>query len=260
MRETLYVNSSLVASHVKLVGIGNGTAAIQPLEGGVELFHIGENAPPMTIQDVTLQGRTHLAGSQLTLHRCNVKHVTSEGDGGALIVTGGELHAANTVFSSNTATANGGAASISGGTTAFATCTFTDNHAGGDGGALHVNGGSVVMSDGTTLTGNQAAQQGAAIFLADGHVEYQLPALPGHWIHAVCGGSKQVLDLGPVNGAYPYPFPPLKSNTFEIAAIFFYPNAAHLIAYRPKPVSAALALLQAALFLSLYRRTEQYIQ
>ena len=58
-----------------------------------------------------------------------------------------------------------------------ATCTFTDNHAGGDGGALHVNGGSVVMSDGTTLTGNQAAQQ-AAIFLADGHVQYQLPALP----------------------------------------------------------------------------------
>lgn len=86
----------------------------------------------------------------------------TDGDGGAVLATGGNVTLRGVVASLNTTAGDGGAVALSSGVlTLEAGCAFTDNLAGGDGGAVALVSGRLVDDGTTSWSGNRAIQGGA---------------------------------------------------------------------------------------------------
>ena len=174
-------DASTKASEVRLIGDSGGTI-LRALDGA-RLLTMLPGAPPVTLHGLTLHGQLAVNAGWLKIEGCALQDCQSSSDGGALMMTGGSVHARSTTFARNTAVGNGGAISIDGGGDALLhDCLVKGNVAGDDGGGIHVRNGLVVLSAGTTLKGNFAANRGDSIFVLGGQVDYKLPCPLGHMV------------------------------------------------------------------------------
>ena len=128
---------------------------------------------PTTLTECSISGNSGdggggIVGAGLTLMNCTFSGnvATGDGNGGALVITGGSNSITNCTFIDNSCQRNGGAAiAVEGGGTLSTTitgCAFTGNVAGpyGAGGALSISAGGASLID-CTITGNTATNGGA---------------------------------------------------------------------------------------------------
>ncbi|MES2644466.1 MAG: MopE-related protein [Myxococcota bacterium] len=88
----------------------------------------------------------------------------TDGDGGAVLATGGNLTLRGVVASLNTSAADGGAVALSSGVLTLEDgCVLAENVAGDDGGAVALVSGRLVDDGTTTWLGNRAIQGGALL-------------------------------------------------------------------------------------------------
>ena len=109
------------------------------------------------------------AGGNLYIEGSNFNNnSTSEGNGGALNLTGGKTTVSDTTFSGNSATSNGGAINVSGGENTFTNTTFSRNDAD-NGGGIAISGGSLTLNN-STISENIAIVSGGGIYSTGGNL------------------------------------------------------------------------------------------
>ena len=119
------------------------------------------------------------AGGNLYIEGSNFNNnSTSEGNGGALNLTGGKTTVSDTTFSGNSATSNGGAINVSGGENTFTNTTFSRNDAD-NGGGISISGGSLALNN-STISENIADNYGGGIYAAGGNLTLNNSTISGN--------------------------------------------------------------------------------
>jgi hypothetical protein len=153
---TLTSGELLMAKNLTISGPG---ASLLTISGGgaSRLFNVSGAVT------VTLSGMT-LTGGYVN------------GDGGAILNSGGHLTVNECLVSSNTCSQNGGAIIIAGGSATVNNSALAGNDSGLYGGAIYVDGGRVTLNQ-STLAGNHAVAGGGICVYDPG--QNQFPPPPG---------------------------------------------------------------------------------
>ena len=140
-------SSDLTSGPLTLVGTSVADVVFTPAEGD-RIFTVTGGS--LTLESLTLTGAA-----------------PTDGDGGAIAVTGADLVLVGVVASGNSSVSDGGAVSVSSGTLTLDGCTLSDNLAGDDGGAVAVVS-STIEDRGSTWSGNTASQGGGLLAVSSG--------------------------------------------------------------------------------------------
>ena len=154
-------NASVTASSIHL--FGSTGAVLAPLSHSA-MLSVAAGAPPVLLQGLTLRGQVRVAGgsaARVFVLECLFDGHDSESAGAALHVEDGFVGVNRTRFSNLSTEADGGAVVVLGGRLSLANCTFVGNRAR-RGGAAHASGG-VLLAQNTLFEANQASEDGGAL-------------------------------------------------------------------------------------------------
>ena len=173
------------ADSLETLTINGGGKKFTTYDDGVRHFEISGSGPVVTFQRITFDNNDG-GGVLVTEGTVSFDSVTfsgidvtgldddsSERNGAALRIAGGEVRINNATFTSNKAD-NGGAIHISNGTVNFAgSNTFSANEAETDGGAIQVTGGTVNFSGTNDFKDtNKAGGSGGGVSITGGTVNF----------------------------------------------------------------------------------------
>ena len=195
--------------------------------GGGAIFLTGGTllVTDTTFRDVSAPhaGAVGVSGGRASFERCEfLGNRATDGDGGALLISGGVVDVSRSVFAENAAT--------------------------GSGGAIRMAGGALELSDHTTVVNNHASSgRGKSFFIEEAsQLTYQLPAPLGHYVLAPewdAGRTYERVPSGALDSAYPYACPlgfvgatdsllsPLDQSSHQCSGLcpaqFFCPGGTH---------------------------------